>query len=136
LLQSAGKAHAVQCKNMFRPKVLSTGFLKKIVNGNNSIRNQLDKPSLLVPKRKVFGGTKTVRFGRLFTASHPLVLSDNRILQPAFIVLFGIVDIVMKAAAFLPEACAFRNELCHRGDIPEFEEVRSDGKVPVVIVDL
>jgi hypothetical protein len=43
---------------MFRFMVLSTGFLKKFTNGNNSICNQLDKPFVLVPKGKVSGGKK------------------------------------------------------------------------------
>jgi hypothetical protein len=43
---------------MFRFTVLSTGFLKKFANGNNSTWNQLDKSFVFVPKRKIFGGNR------------------------------------------------------------------------------
>lgn len=47
---------------MFRFTVLSTGFLKKFANCNNSNCNQIDKAFMIVPKRKIVGGKKSKPF--------------------------------------------------------------------------
>lgn len=61
---------------------------------------------------------------------------EDRVLLEVRVVLFGVVDIIVEAAGFLPLPRGPDDELGDGSDVPELYEVIGDLEVPVVVVYL
>ena len=58
--------------------------------------------------------------------------SDDGVLAPAFVVAFRIPNVIVQASAFLAVLRTTNNQLGHRGDISQFDQVVGDLEIPIV----